>query len=289
MSLSLGRLRVWGSQKPEPDPEGRMTLIDHLRELRSRLIKAVVALLIGMSVAWYFHDQLFDLLSQPLYEATSRFPPEKGIKPEINFPGAATPLMLMLKISLVAGVVLSCPVWLYQIWAFIVPGLHRHERKWSMVFLGTAAPLFITGILLGYWVMPKGLEVLLGFTPRGDLYQNILNIEEFLDFILRVLLVFGIAFLIPIFVVLLNIVGVLSAERIKKWRAPIIFCIFVFAAVATPTIDPITMLLLAIPMCVLFFISELIARFIEGRRRNRLMEQGIDIESIERAGRLDDD
>ena len=219
-----------------------------------------------------------------MYEATSRFPPEKGIKPEINFPGAATPLMLMLKISLVAGVVLSCPVWLYQIWAFIVPGLHRHERKWSMVFLGTAAPLFITGILLGYWVMPKGLEVLLGFTPRGDLYQNILNIEEFLDFILRVLLVFGIAFLIPIFVVLLNIVGVLSAERIKKWRAPIIFCIFVFAAVATPTIDPITMLLLAIPMCVLFFISELIARFIEGRRRNRLMEQGIDID-VDRARR----
>ena len=266
-----------------------MTLIEHLRELRGRLLKAVVALLIGMSLAWYFRDVLFDLLSEPLVSAMERLPKEKGVQPQLNFAGAASPLMLMLKISLVAGLVVSCPVWLYQIWAFIVPGLHRNERKWTMVFIGTAAPLFVAGILLGYWVMPKGLEVLLGFTPVGDIFQNILSIDEFLSFILRVLLVFGFAFLIPIFVVLLNLVGVLTVERISKWRAPIIFLIFVFAAIATPTIDPITMLLLAIPMCVLFLISEVVARVIEKRRRARLMAQGIDVDAIERAGRLDDD
>jgi sec-independent protein translocase protein TatC len=289
VSLSIGRLRVWGSQKPEPDPEGRMTLVEHLRELRSRLIKSVVALLVCMSIAWYFRDALFNLLTDPLIEATNQIAKEKRVEPLINFPNPASPLMMMLKISLVGGVVASCPVWLYQIWSLIVPGLHRHERKWTMVFLGTAAPLFIAGILLGYWVMPKGFAVLLGFTPQGELFQNILNMEEFLDFVLRLLLVFGIAFLIPVFVVLLNLVGVLTTERIKKWRAPIIFVIFVFAAVATPTIDPITMLLLALPMTALFLIAEVIARAFDRQRRRRLIAQGIDVDSIERAGRLDDD
>jgi sec-independent protein translocase protein TatC len=265
-----------------------MTLVEHLRELRSRLIKSVVALLVGIVVAWYFREALFNLLSQPLVAAMEQIAEERGVDAKLNFGGAASPLMIMLKISLVAGLVLSCPVWLYQIWAFIVPGLHRHERKYTLLFLGTSAPLFVGGILLGYWVLPRGLEVLLGFTPPGSLFENILNIEEFLSFVLRVLVVFGVAFLIPVFVVLLNLVGVLTGERIGRWRSPIIFFIFVFAAVATPTIDPITMLLLAIPMCMLFLASEVIARLIDRRRRARLIAEGIDIDAIHNAGKLDD-
>jgi len=296
VSLSIGWLRSWRASKPPRDPEGRMTLVEHLRELRSRLVKSVVAVVIGMSLAWYFRDILFDLLSSPLTDAIQRMDRE-DIRPQLNFQSAASPLLVLLKISLVAGLVVSSPVWLYQIWAFIVPGLHRHERKWTLVFLGTSGPLFIAGVLLGYWVLPKGLGVLLGFTPTeapgaptGEgLFGNIIGIEEYFDFILRVLVVFGLAFLIPVFVVLLNLVGVLTSERISKWRSPIIFFIFVFAAVATPTIDPVTMLLLAIPMCILFVMSEVIARILERRKRARLIAQGIDIDAIQRAGKLDDD
>jgi sec-independent protein translocase protein TatC len=288
LSFSIARL-VRRSPKAKPDDEGRMTLVEHLRELRSRLLKAVLALLVAMIVAWQFRDTLFNLLADPLLSAVQRINVEKGIEPTLNFPSAASALMLNLKISLVAALVAASPIWLYQLWSFIVPGLHKNERRWSLTFVGTAAPLFIGGVLVGYWVMPKGLEVLLGFTPSGDIYSNIINVEEFLSFILRVLVVFGVAFLIPIFVILLNLVGVLTTERLSKWRAPIIFVFFVFAAVATPTIDPITMLLLAIPMSVLFLISEQITRLIARRRRAAMIAQGIDIEKIERAGEKTDD
>lgn len=245
MSFSIGKLRI-GRAAPK-DPEGRMTLVEHLAELRSRLIKAVLAILLGMIVAFVFRERLFELLSDPLRAAIEPLQAQGKLEnSSLNYASPASPLMLYLKISLVAGLVASSPIWLYQIWAFIMPGLHKHERRWAMMFVGIAAPLFIAGVLLGYMVIPKGLEVLLGFVPEDDLFSTLLTIDDFVSFVLRVVVVFGIAFLIPIFVILLDLVGVLSAERIGKWRAPIIFFIFVFAAVATPTIDPITMLLLAI-------------------------------------------
>ncbi|MEQ4206596.1 twin-arginine translocase subunit TatC [Actinopolymorpha sp. B17G11] len=291
MSLSLGRLRGWRTPKPESDPEGRMTLVEHLRELRSRLMKAVGAIVLGAIVGWFFYEELFHLLADPLRDAIDRInesrPAGEKINASLTFNDVAGPLMMQLKISLIAGLVATTPVWLYQIWAFIVPGLHRNERKWTMVFVGTAAPLFIAGIVVGYLAMPKGLNVLIDFTPVDVL--NLPTVDRYLSFVIRLLLVFGLAFEIPIFVVMLNVVGVLTVARLSKARAWIIFGIFVFAAVATPSTDPITMLLLATPMTILFLASELIARFIERRRRARLIAQGIDIDAIERAGRLDDD
>lgn len=291
MSLSLGRLRGWRTPKPEPDPEGRMTLVEHLRELRSRLMKAVGAIVLGAIVGWFFYEQLFHLLADPLRDAIDRIndsrPADEQIEASLTFNDVAGPLMMQLKISLISGLVATSPIWLYQVWAFIVPGLHRNERKWTMVFVGTAAPLFITGIVVGYLAMPKGLNVLIDFTPVDVL--NLPTVDRYLSFVIRLLLVFGLAFEIPIFVVMLNLVGVLTVARLSKARAWIIFGIFVFAAVATPSTDPITMLLLATPMTILYLASELIARFIERRRRARLVAQGIDIDAIESAGRLDDD
>jgi sec-independent protein translocase protein TatC len=291
VSLSLGRLRPWRAPKPEPDPEGRMTLIEHLRELRSRLMKAVGAIVLGAIVAWFFYDELFSLLRDPLQAAIAHInagrPPGDKIDAKLIFSDVAGPLMMQLKISGIAGLVATSPVWLYQIWAFIVPGLHRNERKWSMVFVGTAAPLFVGGVVVGYFAMPKGLTVLIDFTPSG--VSNYPAVDVYLSFILRLLLVFGAAFEIPIFVVLLNLVGVLTVARLKKVRAWVVFGIFVFAAVATPSTDPVTMLLLAAPMTVLYLLSELIARYIERRRRARLVAQGIDMDEIESAGRFDDD
>lgn len=271
-----------------------MTLIEHLRELRGRLLKSVIALIIMMIVAWQFYNVLFHLLQQPLDTAVEGINRVRDdLKVGVNWGNISSPLMLQLKITFVAALVAASPIWLYQLWAFIVPGLHKNERKWSLAFLGTAGPLFIVGVFVGYLAMPKGIQVLLSFTPNLGTTtvnsQNLLDVSNMLDFILRLLLVFGLAFEIPVFVILLNLVGVLSAARLSKWRAPIIFFIFVFAAVATPSIDPFTMLMLAVPMSALFIISELIARLIDKRRKASLVAAGVDVEKIERAGESKDD
>ncbi|MFD2080476.1 sec-independent protein translocase protein TatC [Actinopolymorpha cephalotaxi] len=285
MSLSLGRLRVRRTSKPEPDPEGRMALVEHLRELRSRLFKAVGAILLGMILGWIFYPQLFDLLREPLDMAIRNLKVQRNVDVKLVFGDVAGPLMLQLKVALIAGLVASSPVWLYQLWAFILPGLHRNERKWTMVFMGSAAPLFIGGVVVGYYAMPKGLNVLIDFTPAG--VSNYPSVDLFLSFVLRLLLVFGVAFEIPVFVVMLNLVGVLSSATLARSRAWIIFGIFVFAAVATPSTDPVTMLILAVPMTILFLVSEQIARLTDRRRKARLVAQGIDVDGIERAGRDD--
>jgi sec-independent protein translocase protein TatC len=244
--------------------EGRMTLVQHLRELRNRMFIASVAVVIGFIVAWFFYNQLFQILTHPYRLAIERLPKEQQAKVNIFTEGISGAFILQTKVSLVAGIIGASPVWLYQLWAFIMPGLHRNERKWTVVFVLIAGPLFIGGVALGYWVMPKGMEVMLGFTPNG--LSNFIDIGTYLNFILRVLLVFGIAFEIPLFVVLLNLVGVVTGKQLGRWRSWIVFATFVFAAVATPSTDPITMLLLAIPMTLLFLLSEIIARVLDKRR-----------------------
>ena len=250
--------------------EGRMTLIEHLRELRNRTFVAVVAVLVGFIVALFFYEELFDLLQRPAATALSGLSAEQRENAQIFTAGVAGAFILQVKVSLVAGIVLSSPVWLYELWAFILPGLHRSERKWTIIFVSIAGPLFASGVALGYWVMPKGLQVMLSFTPDG--LSNFIDVSTYLNFVLRVLLVFGVAFEIPLFVVLLNLAGVVSGKQLGQWRAWIIFATFIFAAVATPSTDPITMLLLAIPMVLLFLISEVIARLVDRRRGRQSSE-----------------
>ncbi len=169
-------------------------------------------------------------------------------------------------------------MWLYQIWAFILPGLHAHERKWSRVFAAIAGPLFLSGIALGYLTLPKGLEILIGFNPEGIV--NIVEFSEYLQFFTRTLLVFGIAFEIPVFVVLLNLAGVVSGKSLGKHRPWIIIGIFVFAAVATPSADPFTMTFMAVPMVLLFFVAEIIARFNDRRRAKRKLNAGLSPDEV---------
>lgn len=254
--------------------EGRMTLIEHLRELRNRTFVAVVAVLVGFIVALFFYEALFDLLQRPAARALSGLSAEQRENAQIFTAGVAGAFILQVKVSLVAGIVLSSPVWLYELWAFILPGLHRSERKWTIIFVSIAGPLFASGVALGYWVMPKGLQVMLSFTPEG--LSNFIDVSTYLNFVLRVLLVFGVAFEIPLFVVLLNLAGVVTGKQLGQWRAWIIFATFIFAAVATPSTDPITMLLLAIPMVLLFLISEVIARLVDRRRGRQSSEPDYD-------------
>jgi sec-independent protein translocase protein TatC len=169
---------------------------------------------------------------------------------------------------MIAGLVLASPVWLYQIWAFVMPGLHKHERKWTLIFAAIAGPLFMAGVVLGYYVLPKGIGMLLSFTQEADV-ANFIDVQVYLSFALRMLIAFGIAFEIPLFVILLNLAGVVSGEQLARSRRWIILVAFIFAAIATPSADPFSMLALAIPLSVLFLLSELIAHAVDRRRRRR--------------------
>ncbi|WP_122817554.1 twin-arginine translocase subunit TatC [Nocardioides pantholopis] len=252
-----------------------MALSDHLRELRARLVKAALVLVVAFVVALFFYDFLLDLILRPYNDAKQALPESVDTKAYIASAGG--PLLLQLKLCGVAAIVASSPFWLYQIWAFLVPGLHAHEKRWTRVFIAVAGPLFFLGVATAYYVLPKGLEVLIGFTPDG--LENLVEFGEYFSFFVRMLLIFGIAFEIPLFVILLNLAGVVSGKALGRYRPWIIIGTFVFAAVATPSTDPFSMLMLAIPMLFLFVVAEVVARSVDrARGRGRGTEQWSDDE-----------
>ena len=273
MSLS-GVVGLFSTRpKQSPSPDGRMALADHLRELRARLLKIAVVLVVGTVVAWFFYDTLFQLIYDP-YRRAQEILEGKGVDSTPVLTGVANPLLLQLKLCALAAVVLGSPFWLYQIWAFIVPGLHPHEKRWTRVFATVAGPLFLLGVAVGYWVLPKGIEVLIGFTPEA--LQNLVEFGDYFRFLTRMLLVFGIAFEIPLFVIMLSLAGVVSGKSLAAYRPWIIVGTFVFAAVATPSTDPFSMLMLALPMTALFLVSEAFARLVDRRRARRAAAEGLD-------------
>ena len=159
---------------------------------------------------------------------------------------------------------ISAPYWLYQIWGFILPGLHPQERKWSRVVAAIAGPLFFAGVALGYYILPKGLAVLIDFVPEDA--TNLVDFGTYFSFVTRMLLIFGVAMEIPFFVILLNLAGVISGKTLGRYRPWIIIGVFVFAAVATPSTDPFSMLMLAIPLQILFIVAEIVARLVDRAR-----------------------
>ena len=260
MAFSLKR----GRSTVSSPSDGSMTLLEHLRELRSRLMKAVLAIVLGAIAAAFLYDQIFEFLTEPFTSVIAELAEEDGLDASLTITSPAGAFVLVLKVSLVTGIVLASPVWLYQLWAFIMPGLHAQERRYTMLFVGIAGPLFMGGVATGYYVLPKGLSILLDFTPLG--VENLISVDSYLSFILRMLLVFGVAFEIPVFVLLLNLVGAVKGKQLGEHRPWIVVGTFVFAAIATPSTDPVSMLFLAIPMTLLFFISEIIARILDRRR-----------------------
>jgi sec-independent protein translocase protein TatC len=244
------------------NPEGRMSLGDHLRELRNRLIVAMIAVILGGVVGWLAYDWLLTSLSEPLLALSRQ---RGGGLVQLNFAGVTTAFSLKLKVALFVGFIIASPVWLYQVWAFIVPGLTRREKRTAVAFVAAAVPLFLAGCYLATWALPKAVEVLLGFTPTGA--ANLQNASDYLDFVTRFILAFGLAFLLPIFLVMLNVAHVLPARvMIKGWRVAVML-IFVFAAMMTPTPDAWTMLALAFPMIGLYFAAVGVAALIDRRRR----------------------
>ncbi len=258
-------------------PDGRMALADHFRELRARLIRSALLLVILFFVAIYFYDQLLTLVQHPYAQAQEQLKSEVQTEQVVN--DATGGLLLQMKLCGVVAVIAASPYWLYQIWAFVVPGLHDNEKKYSRMFACVAGPLFLAGVALGYYVLPKGLTVLISFTPKGVV--NLIDFSKYFSFMMRMLLIFGIAMEIPLFVVLLNFAGVVTGQQLARYRPWIVIGTMVFAAVATPSTDPFSMLMLAIPMLLLFVLSEIIARVsdrIRGRGAHKPSQQWADDE-----------
>ncbi|MEU1472728.1 twin-arginine translocase subunit TatC [Streptomyces sp. NPDC005761] len=259
------------ARKQEKDGEGRMPLADHLRELRNRLLIAVVAVVVITAVTAFFYQDLIDFLIRPILESVGCTDGQKkqaNGRPcaEMTVNGLVAPFSIALKVSLMAGVVFSTPVWLYQLWAFLAPGLHRNEKKYALSFVGAGVPLFCVGAALAYILMPQTAAVLLDFTP--DNTTNLLPVDDYLDIVTRMVIVFGLAFELPLLLVLLNFTGVLTAKRLASWWRAMVMGITVFAAVATPTGDPLTMISLAAPIVLLYFMALGIC-IVNDRRRRR--------------------
>jgi sec-independent protein translocase protein TatC len=161
----------------------------------------------------------------------------------------------------------SSPVWLYQIWAFIAPGLYAREKRWGFIFIGTAVPLFLAGVTLAYLSLGRSMHYLLGLTPGG--VANIIQVDQYMSFVMAMVLAFGIAFLVPLLIIMLNMAGILTHERFRKWRRVMIFAVFLIAGMANPSPDPITMLILGGACAALVEVAEFIV-WSHDRRKARL-------------------
>ncbi|MFE0415633.1 twin-arginine translocase subunit TatC [Streptomyces tendae] len=264
------------ARNKEKDPEGRMPLAEHLRELRNRLAKALLAIVVVTVVAAFFYQEIINILTEPILKSVGcektfgeLAKAEAGSEPcaQITINGLLGPFTLALKVSLTAGVVLASPVWLYQLWAFVAPGLHRSEKKYAYAFVATGAPLFLIGAYFAYAVLPTSAKVLIEFTPSD--VDNLLPLDELLDLVTRMVLVFGLSFELPLLLVMLNFTGVLTGRRMLGWWRAMIMGITLFAAIATPSTDPLTMLLLAGPIWVLYFGAVTVSLLNDRRKARR--------------------
>ncbi|MCW5250986.1 MULTISPECIES: twin-arginine translocase subunit TatC [unclassified Streptomyces] len=263
----------------EKDPEGRMPLIDHLRELRNRLAKALLAIVVVTIVAAFFYNEIINFFTDPVLESVGckesfaelAKDPEHQRCAQITINGLLGPFTLALKVSLMAGIVLASPVWLYQLWGFVAPGLHGNEKKYAYAFVATGAPLFFAGAYFAYVVLPTTAKVLIEFTPFG--VNNLLPLDDLLNLVTRMVVVFGLSFELPLLLVMLNFGGVLTGRRMLGWWRGMILGITLFAAIATPSTDPLTMMSLAAPIWILYFAAVLVS-MLNDRRRRRRDDQG---------------
>jgi sec-independent protein translocase protein TatC len=282
-----------------------MPLVEHIRELRNRVLKALAFATAGAIAGWFIEEPAFKFLTGPYCKLPARV--RDGFQP--GLPGGHQPqdchlivtglfdyFFLHLKLAIVIGIVISAPFWMYQLWAFIAPGLHARERRWTYMFVGTVFPLFAIGGTFAYFAMTRGLHFLLGMLPQTVV--PFISVTSYIGYAIAMLLIFGLAFELPMVMVLLNLAGVLTHKRFAKWRRMIIFLVFAFAAVATPSPDPFSMLLLAVPCVALVEGAELFA-WVNDRRKarrgvlypglsdNEIAEYGLDTERVT-ADDLDD-
>lgn len=256
-------------RKRRKDPEGRMPVLDHLRELRQRIVKILIIVAVGAVFGWIFYGHILDVLKHPYCQVPKKYraTPTGTGDCVLIYHGVLDGFTTRLKVSAIAGAVLTGPFWLYQIWAFITPGLRSNEKKYTRIFVAASTLLFVAGMTLAYVVLAKGLRVVIEQAGYGTAAQ--LTVSDYISFVTLMLVAFGAAFEVPLLVVMANFAGVLPARLLQKSRRIGIFLIFVFAAVATPTTDPFTMCAMAVPMVLLFEASIQIARVHDRRKARR--------------------
>jgi sec-independent protein translocase protein TatC len=269
-------LRRRGPSNFERAADGSMTLIEHIRDLRNRLFRASIGILVGFGIGLWQAKSVRHLLQQPYCKLEGSTVDGKCQFAQL---GPADVLLLDLKIALWVGLILAAPVWLYQLWAFIAPGLHRHERKYAYIFVSLAAPLFAAGAVLAFFVVAKGLEFLVSLA--GEDVTNTLEITRYISFVTNMILMFGVAFEFPLLVLMLNFVGIASGRRLLGWWRVAVFVFFAFSAVVTPTPDPFGMTALAICLCALYFAAVGVAMLNDRRRgRGKEVYAGLDDDEV---------
>lgn len=248
-----------------------MPVLDHLRELRRRVITIVLIVAAGAVIGWIFYGHILDVLKHPYCQVPKKFraTPNGTGDCVLIYHGVLDGFTTRLKVAAIAGAVLTGPFWLYQIWAFITPGLRKKERKYTLWFVSVSTVLFIGGMTLAYVVLAKGLRLVIEQGGYGTAAQ--LTVSDYISFVTLMLVVFGAAFELPLLVVMANFVGALPASLLRKSRRIAIFLIFLFAAIATPSTDPFTMCAMAVPMVILFEFAVRIA-IIHDRRKERRLE-----------------
>jgi sec-independent protein translocase protein TatC len=259
-----------------PNPEGRMSVLDHLRELRRRLILIFLIIAVGAVLGWLSYNHVIHVLKAPYcnvpyqyrYAATSQS------DCALQFRAPLDGFTIRLKVSFMTGAILTAPLWLYQIWAFVTPGLRKNERRWTVLFILTSSVLFAAGMVLAYVTLSKSLNVLI--TAAGNGVKSNFDVTSYISFVILMLVIFGASFELPLLIIMLNIVRVLPYSILRRGQRLGIFLIFVFAAMATPSTDPFTMIGMALPMCVLFELSVLWSYVYDRRRAKRAAEAEVE-------------
>ncbi len=253
------------------NPEGRMPLLEHLRELKNRLIKSAIGVLLGAIAGWFLYDPILEALQTPVKDIAARTGGISGV----NFSTVGSPFDFKLQLAIQIGLVLASPVWIYQLWAFVMPGLTVKERRYTLGYMGAAVPLFLAGVWVGWSVTPQVVRALTQFTPSG--FSNLIDGREYIDFVTHMVLFLGLAFLVPVVLVGLNAAGVLAGKTIlKAWRITV-FAVFVLAALAAPGADAVSMFMLAVPLLALFFAAIGLCLLQDKRRLRR--EEKLAVES----------
>ena len=244
-----------------------MPLIEHLRELRKRVVRSAGAIALSATVGWIFYTDIITTLAEPVCDLKSAQESGADNCGALYINGVLGPLNLHIKVAILTGLLLAAPIWLYQLWAFIAPALHKREKRNSILFILAATPFFSVGAYFGYSILPLAIKVLFGFTP--DALNNLVKFDDYLDFVTRTIFFFGIGFELPVFLVALNLIGAISGQGIlRPWRIWI-FGITLFVAGFTPSPDPLSMLALAMPLIALYFMAGGIALLNDRRRRKK--------------------
>jgi sec-independent protein translocase protein TatC len=245
----------------------KMPLLEHMREFRKRVVRSASAISLASIIGWFFYNEIITKLAEPVCDLAAAQRTNSNTCGSLYINGVLGPLNLQIKVALLTGVILSAPIWLYQLWAFIAPALHRKEKRNSIFFFVAATPFFAAGTYLGYSILPVAIKVLFGFTPES--LTNLVKFDDYLDFVMRAILLFGIAFELPVFLVTFNLIGFLSGVAIlRPWRIWV-FCIVLFVAGFTPSADPLSMILLAVPLILLYLLSGLFALWNDRRRSKK--------------------